>query len=112
MNNGWPLILEEIVFIANLLKRTKTSQGTRGPFGGITAVLQLLQQTGPQTVPQLARTRGTSRQNIQLIVNRLAKAGHLTLGSNPAHKRSALFELTESGQSLLARTTEREKAFL
>ncbi len=64
-------------------------------------VLQTLSSEGPGTVPQIARRRSTSRQNIQVLVNRLREAGYVTVESNPAHKRSVLIELTGSGRALL-----------
>src|SRR6266704_1976094 len=76
------------------------------------AVLQLVAQAGPQTVPQLARSRVTSRQNIRIIVNRLVKAGHLELLPNANHKRSDLLRLTDSGRTLQARISEHENSRL
>jgi DNA-binding MarR family transcriptional regulator len=65
------------------------------------AVLQILQRAGALTVPQIARERSTSRQNIQVLVDRLEGEGHVELVGNPAHKRSALVRLTSEGQTLL-----------
>lgn len=65
------------------------------------AVVGLLALHGPRTVPRLASLRSTSRQNIQIIVNRLAQGGWVALSPNPAHKRSALVSLTEKGRVLL-----------
>jgi len=65
------------------------------------AVLQFLERQGPATVPALARARGTSRQNIQTIVNRLARAGFAGTAQNPAHKRSELVCITEAGAAIL-----------
>ena len=62
-------------------------------------ILQKLYQEGPQTVPQLARTRGTSRQNVQIQVNRLRRAGMVSLAPNAAHKRSALVQVGETGEA-------------
>ncbi len=80
--------------------------------GGGVAVLQILKQQGPQTVPQIARIRATSRQNIQMLVNGLEREDCVELRSNPAHKRSALVCLTTKGQALLAKETGREDLFL
>jgi DNA-binding MarR family transcriptional regulator len=67
-----------------------------------TAVLQMLQRKGPLTVPQIARLKFTSRQNIQTIVNRLKVEGAVRFLANPAHKRSELVCITENGELLLA----------
>jgi len=71
--------------------------------GGVSGVLQALGADGPHTVPGVARERRTSRQNIQFVVNRLKKAGLVDIENNPAHKRSSLVRLTESGKAALGR---------
>lgn len=75
-------------------------------------VLRVLHLLGPQTVPQLARQRSTSRQNVQVLVNRLESAGYTKFLDNPAHKRSELVQLTSSGSDLLASTNRREARML
>jgi DNA-binding MarR family transcriptional regulator len=81
------------------------------PSGG-RSVLQGIHRHGPQTVPQLARERSSSRQHVQVLVDRLAAAGHVEFRSNPAHKRSDLIYLTERGEEMLGTATEREANFL
>src|SRR5882672_5146190 len=66
------------------------------------AALQLLQRCGPQTVPQIARARFSSRQNIQILINRLQQGGLVEFVTNPDHKRSALVRLTNHGQAAIA----------
>ena len=63
-------------------------------------ILQLVHAHGSLSVPQIARLAGTSRQNIQMWVNRFKREGHLALASNPAHKRSDLVRLTEQGSAM------------
>jgi DNA-binding MarR family transcriptional regulator len=75
---------------------------------GVAAVLQLLLNGGPQTVPRIGRARLTSRQNTQVLVNRMLEEGWVELIQNPAHKRSALVQLTETGNQLARAATERE----
>ncbi|MFI5304165.1 MAG: MarR family winged helix-turn-helix transcriptional regulator, partial [Nitrospiria bacterium] len=82
---------------------------TSGPKRGI---LKSLDRTGPQTVPQLARSRPASRQYIQTIVNQLVKGGYVKLGQNPAHKRSSLVHLTQRGKELLDSMSQREVEIL
>jgi DNA-binding MarR family transcriptional regulator len=69
----------------------------------------VLEQHGPHTVPEIARVLGSSRQNIQVLVNRLAAQGCVELTGNPAHKRSGLVHLTEQGTRLLAMATQQER---
>lgn len=89
------LIREVLSFSTQLRKRT----------GALPAaalrVLECLLGHGPLTVPQVARNRQTSRQNIQVIVNGLARDGWVVVAPNPAHKRSPLISLTDKGQVLL-----------
>ena len=75
-------------------------------------MLQTLQHHGPQTVPQLAAVRSTSRQNIQVLVDRLEAAGYITFQTNPDHKRSVLVALTDAGRALLVSANEREAGLL
>src|SRR6266567_114236 len=78
---------------------------------GVRSILLILGRTGVQTVPEIARERSTSRQNIQIIVNRLKRAGLADLEINPAHKRSVLVRLTERGKVLLQHLEEAETTF-
>jgi DNA-binding MarR family transcriptional regulator len=82
---------------------------TSGPKRGL---LKSLDRFGPQTVPQLARSRPVSRQYIQTIVNQLIVGGHVRFSENPAHKRSPLVQLTESGKELLEAMARREEELL
>jgi DNA-binding MarR family transcriptional regulator len=68
--------------------------------GGERGVLLVLGRSHSQTVPEIARARCTSRQNIQIVVNRLKEEGLVELVSNPSHKRSAHVCLTEKGRKL------------
>src|SRR5438093_294379 len=76
------------------------------------SILQILDRHGLQTVPQIARLHASSRQNIQILVNRLAAEGWVEFMTNPAHKRSDLVRLTERGQNLVAAVAERTAGFL
>ena len=66
------------------------------------AVLEIVHRAGSITVPQIARERSTSRQNIQILVDRLETEGLVEFIDNPAHKRSALVRLTGPGKASLA----------
>jgi len=74
-------------------------------------LLLLLQSEGPCSVPQLARLCQTSRQNTQVIVNSLIRSSLVRTAANPAHKRSALIELTTEGIEKL-RSVEASKETL
>jgi len=51
-----------------------------------------------QPVAWLARDLGANRQNVQRIVNDLAKEGMVEFQPNPHHKRAQLVVLTEKGR--------------
>ena len=51
-----------------------------------------------QPVAWLARDLGANRQNVQRIVNDLAKEGLVEFQPNPHHRRAHLVVLTEKGQ--------------
>jgi DNA-binding MarR family transcriptional regulator len=64
------------------------------------------------TVPELARTRGFSRQHVQATVNPLVARGLLEFQPNPAHKRSKLVVLAEAGEVIIRRVMIREGEIL
>lgn len=72
------------------------------------AVLQSLDQFGPQTVPQIARQKAVKRQSIQALVDQLRVRGHVERADNPAHRRSVLIRLTKEGARRFAEIRKRE----
>lgn len=78
--------------------------------GSLVALLRQLAEA-PKTVPQLARMRPMARQNMQKIVNEMAEAGLVRFEDNPAHKRSKLVALTDSGREMYKDTAARYTAF-
>jgi DNA-binding MarR family transcriptional regulator len=52
----------------------------------------------PQPVAWLARDMGANRQNVQRIVNDLAKEGFVDFASNPHHRRASLVVMTDLGR--------------
>ncbi len=105
-------LLTEVNALAIRLKRDRPGRiaGETPPTARV--ILRLLQQHGPLSVPALARVRGTSRQNIQIIVNRLREQGWIAHQSNPAHKRSALVVITDTGARVLNRSVDPETEIL
>jgi DNA-binding MarR family transcriptional regulator len=76
------------------------------------AVIERLHDDGPQTVPQLARSLWLPRQVIQRLADDIAALGLLEWRPNPAHKRSRLARLTETGTALFERLHSAELALL
>jgi len=76
------------------------------------AVLEFLHIKQPQTVPKIAHEKSVSRQNIQVIVNDLLALELIESVENPAHKRSALIQLTSKGKALFESIQEKEASLL
>src|SRR5712692_2245400 len=55
----------------------------------------------PQTVANMARDIGHSRQSVQRIADVLAKEGLVVYKDNPADRRAQLLELTPAGLEVL-----------
>ncbi|HUF47435.1 MAG TPA: helix-turn-helix domain-containing protein [Vicinamibacterales bacterium] len=67
-----------------------------------------LLDSGPRTVPDVARARGVTRQSVQTMVNALATRGLVASAANPRHRRSARIELTPAGRSTAHEIRRRE----
>ncbi|MDQ3013548.1 MAG: MarR family transcriptional regulator, partial [Acidobacteriota bacterium] len=80
--------------------------------GGLRSLLRSLDKHGEQTVPQMARGRSVSRQNIQTLVNQLVDEGYIKLVENPAHKRSPFVHLTPQGKKTVDAMNRREHKLL
>jgi len=106
-------LFNEIHFLSTELKRLSAChQEQQKVLLGARSLLQTIAEDGPQTVPSIAEVRNTSRQNIQIIANRLAELGCIEFIQNPRHKRSELLLLTEKGQAVLAASSEHETGIL
>jgi len=57
----------------------------------------------PQTVSQIARTMGQTRQSVQRIANELEKLAIVSFEDNPDHKTAKLIERSEKGAQLFER---------
>ncbi len=66
-------------------------------------------QGGGESVAQLARKLGQSRQGVQRVADGLVDKALATYESNPNHRRSPLLRLNERGRSVV-RTLQREAA--
>ena len=65
--------------------------------GGAFGFMRSLAMLGPQTVPQIAQKRPTSRQRMQRLADELAAEGLVEFIENPKHLRSKLVRLTPNG---------------
>jgi DNA-binding MarR family transcriptional regulator len=106
-------LLDQIHWLSAELKRRAAASpdqdklllATRG-------VLEILANKGDQSVPAVAHARNTTRQNIQIIANRLAELGVVEFVANPRHKRSDLLHMTEKGSALLSSSAAQQAAFV
>jgi DNA-binding MarR family transcriptional regulator len=79
---------------------------------GVRAVLKMLCEHGPMTVPQMSRAQALSRQFVQRMVNDAAAGGLVESVVNPMHRRSSLIRLTGTGHAAITRVTDRERTVL
>ncbi|WP_370083974.1 MarR family winged helix-turn-helix transcriptional regulator [Streptacidiphilus sp. MAP12-16] len=79
---------------------------------GMRAVLDLLRENGPMTVPQMGRAQSLSRQFVQRMVNDAAERKLVESIPNPAHQRSSLIRLTDDGHAAITAVTAREHILL
>jgi DNA-binding MarR family transcriptional regulator len=79
---------------------------------GVRAVLDLLRENGPMTVPQMGRAQALSRQFVQRMVNDAAAGQLVEIIPNPAHQRSSLIRLTDRGRAAITAVIAREHALL
>ncbi|MET8244989.1 MarR family transcriptional regulator [Streptomyces sp. NPDC005202] len=89
-------------------RKVEQAEPVEGVSAGVRAVLNLLRQNGPMTVPQMGRAQALSRQFVQRMVNDAAARGWVETVPNPAHQRSSLIRLTEEGRSTIAHVLGRE----
>src|SRR5579859_3222534 len=105
-------LLTQVTALATRVRQDERKVQAAGDLAvGGTPVLRLLSERGALTVPQIARLNCTSRQNIQILVNRLEKEGCLETVPNPAHKRSELVRLTSRGQASLAAVVQNGESY-
>jgi DNA-binding MarR family transcriptional regulator len=113
--NSSPLDLEELfqelTILANQIKKAAFKFHDEDVFLAVGRdLLESLLEHGPLTVPGLAALRNSSRQNVQIMVNRLVRLGCVEVRRNPEHKKSGLVCLTETGRAALTKTNVGEKA--
>ena len=96
-----PLVLNSARVVEAALRPEGLSVGTR-------AVLEVLAEHGPATVPAIGDRLDLARQGVQRHVNDLLKLGYVESRPNPAHQRSVLIVLTGSGTEVIGRIRDDE----
>lgn len=95
-------LLDETRLLFRALKQwSETLHAELGMTAAMRGVLELILLDGPGTVPDMARARGVSRQHIQQQVDALLERSFVERHDNPAHKRSSMIALTDSGRALI-----------
>lgn len=73
------------------------------------AVLEIISDCGPQTVPNIGRIMSVQRQYIQGMVNELEDDGLVGKAPNAAHKRSVLIQITAKGSKAIKAVRDKEQ---
>lgn len=107
-------LIEVFDLVGPLYRRAqrKVEEETRGLSVGVRAVLNLLREQGPMTVPQMGRAQALSRQFVQRMTNDAAALGLVEPVPNPAHRRSSLIRLTAEGRAAITAVIDHERALL
>ncbi|MDH6578531.1 DNA-binding MarR family transcriptional regulator [Kitasatospora sp. MAP5-34] len=108
-------LMEVFALVGPLYRRVQRKieqDAAQGISVGVRAVLDLLREHGPMTVPQMGRAQSLSRQFVQRMVNDAAARELVESIPNPAHQRSSLIRLTDDGHAAITAVTAREHALL
>ncbi|KPC60841.1 MarR family winged helix-turn-helix transcriptional regulator [Streptomyces chattanoogensis] len=109
-------LTEVFALVGPLYRRVQRKVEQAAPIEGLSvgvrAVLDLLREHGPMTVPQMGREQALSRQFVQRMVNDAAAQQLVEIIPNPAHRRSSLIRLTDAGRAAITAVTTREHALL
>ncbi|SCF78710.1 MarR family winged helix-turn-helix transcriptional regulator [Streptomyces sp. Ncost-T10-10d] len=109
-------LTEVFALVGPLYRRVQRKVEQTAPIEGLSvgvrAVLDLLRENGPMTVPRMGRAQALSRQFVQRMVNDAAAAGLVEIIPNPAHQRSSLVRLTASGRAAITAALAREQSLL
>lgn len=90
------------------VRKVEHGEAVEGISVGVRAVLDLLRQSDPMTVPQMGRVLALSRQFVQRMVNDAAAQGWVEAIPNPAHQRSSLIRITDEGRATITAILGRE----
>ncbi|EFF89631.1 MarR-family regulatory protein [Streptomyces sp. e14] len=111
-----PRLMEVFALVGPLYRRVQRQIERDAPRQGLSvgvrAVLDLLREHGPMTVPQMGRAQSISRQFVQRMVNDAAADGLVEAVPNPAHARSSLIRLTDAGRAAIQAVVAREHELL
>lgn len=102
-------VIRDVRLCFNLLRsRADEMHKDLGVNASMRAVMESLAGSNERTVPEIARSRGVSRQHIQVIVNALTGAKLIETRDNPDDKRTFLVSLTDRGRTVFSEIQKRE----
>jgi DNA-binding MarR family transcriptional regulator len=101
-----PIVVADIYELAGRLR--EHGEAIAATVGQTQARWQVMSAASgrPQTVPQIARLLGVTRQNVQRIADLLVAEGAAEYRDNPDHRASPHLILTKSGRTALERITQ------
>jgi DNA-binding MarR family transcriptional regulator len=89
--------------VLNSARAVEAALRPEGISVGMRAVMEVLAEHGPATVPSLGERLDLPRQGVQRHVNDLLALGYVEARPNPAHRRSVLIALTGTGAEVIDR---------
>jgi DNA-binding MarR family transcriptional regulator len=96
-------VIDECIVLADrLVWLAEHIHGDEGRGAVRRGILRGVVRFGPQTVPEMAKARTVTRQNVQPVVDALVAEGLLTRLANPAHRRSPRYAPTDAARALVA----------
>lgn len=97
-------VIDECIVLADrLIWLAEHIHGAEGRGAVRRGILRGVVRFGPQTVPEMARARSVTRQNVQPVVDALVREGLLDRVPNPGHRRSPRYAPTDAARSMVAR---------
>ena len=101
-----PIVVADIYELAGRLR--EHGEAIAATVGQTQARWQVMSAASgrPQTVPQIARVLGVTRQNVQRIADLLVAEDAAEYRDNPDHRASPHLILTKSGRTALERITQ------
>lgn len=102
-------VIRDVRLCFNLLRtRADEMHKDLGVNASMRSVMESLAGGNERTVPNIARSRGVSRQHIQVIVNALTKANLVAVRDNPEDRRTFLVFLSDQGREVFGEIQKRE----
>jgi DNA-binding MarR family transcriptional regulator len=106
-------VVDECIVLADrLFWLAEHIHGAEGRGSVRRGILRGLGRYGPQTIPEMARARSVTRQNVQPVVAELEREGLIERIENPRHRRSPRFAITAAGLDLVARMDKNDTRVL